>query len=205
MVKFYKTPAIIQSVFSAIEWKVPSLEQELYLTFDDGPTPEVTAWVLNLLKSYNAKATFFCLGKNIEQEKALFERILAEGHSIGNHSYQHLKGRTCSNKKYFEDIEHARKIIPSKLFRPPYGSLRFSQYLHLKKKYKIVMWDLLSYDFDIDLNIEESIRHLKNKAKKGSIIVFHDSEKAFPQLKVMLPKLLAHWSKDYTFASLKAE
>ncbi|MEX2589721.1 MAG: polysaccharide deacetylase family protein, partial [Chitinophagales bacterium] len=122
--KWYSTPGILQKAFPSVLWRVPSESNDLFLTFDDGPTPEVTTWVLDLLKKHNAKATFFCLGKNVERYPQIFERILAEGHSIGNHSYDHPRGKDCDNKIYFENIEKAADLVKSKLFRPPYGSLK---------------------------------------------------------------------------------
>lgn len=203
--KLYKTPSLVQKAVSGIVWKIPTQKPEIFLTFDDGPTPEVTPWALDLLKRYNAKATFFCLGKNIEKHPEIFERIKIEGHAIGNHSYDHPKGKDTANGKYFENIERAGHLIESKLFRPPYGSLKISQYQKLKQKYKIVLWDLLSYDFEPDLDIEESIRKMKGNVENGSILVFHDSEKAFPQLKIILPRLLEDWYKAYTFAAINED
>lgn len=203
--KLYKTPSLVQKAVSGIVWKIPTQKPKLYLTFDDGPTPEVTLWVLDLLKRYNAKATFFCLGKNIEKHPEIFERIKIEGHAIGNHSFDHPRGKVTTNGKYFENIEKADKLIESRLFRPPYGSLKISQYRELKKKYKIVLWDLLSYDFELDLDLEESIFNMKSKVENGSILVFHDSKKAFPQLKIILPRLLEDWYKAYTFVAINED
>lgn len=200
--KLYKTPSLVQKAVSGIVWKIPTQKPELYLTFDDGPTPEVTSWILDLLKEYNAKATFFCLGKNIEKHPGIFIRIKDEGHAIGNHSFDHPKGKDTANEKYYDNIEKANHLTQSKLFRPPYGSLKISQYRKLKQKYKIILWDLLSYDFEPDLDIEESIRKMKDNVENGSILVFHDSKKAFPQLKIILPRLLEDWHKAYTFAAI---
>lgn len=200
--KLYKTPSLVQKTVTGIVWKIPTQKPELYLTFDDGPTPEVTPRVLDLLKKYNAKATFFCLGKNIEKHPEIFAQIKNDGHTIGNHSFDHPRGKDTANEKYFDNIEKANQLSQSKLFRPPYGSLKISQYRKLKQKYKIILWDLLSYDFEPDLDIEESIRKMKDNVENGSILVFHDSKKAFPQLKIILPRLLEDWHKAYTFAAI---
>ncbi|UCG26880.1 MAG: polysaccharide deacetylase family protein [Bacteroidales bacterium] len=170
-------------------WRIPNSENKVYLTFDDGPNPEVTPWVLDMLGKHEAKATFFCLGRNVERYPDLFERIKDEGHSVGNHSYSHPDGWRTRNRDYFKDVERADRLIGSPLFRPPYGRITPSQIRVLKKKYKIVMWDLLSGDFDQKTTLKECVRRIKKYAKTGSIVVLHEpmkvhfiSTNGFPQI-----------------------
>lgn len=178
------------SLFLEVKTHVPSSLNEVYLTFDDGPHPEITPWVLDVLDQYQAKATFFCLGKNVERFPAVYEQILEKGHSVGNHSYAHPNGWKTNTKAYIQDIDQASKIISSTLFRPPYGKISLNQYNTLKNKYSIVLWDVLSQDYDAKQSPEQIIDRVLKKTKSGSIIVFHDSEKAFPRLKQVLPDVL---------------
>lgn len=184
-------------------WKVDTPDQLLYFTFDDGPHPEATPWVLDQLKNYQAKATFFCVGENLTNYPGIKNRIKAEGHSIGNHTYHHQNGRKVSNESYFKEIELFNEIYPTRLFRPPYGRTRMSQRRRIKKQYRIILWNRLSRDFNKNLDIKESIQSMKSNPSNGSIFVFHDSAKALPQLKKILPELLQHFhSLGYTFAAL---
>jgi peptidoglycan/xylan/chitin deacetylase (PgdA/CDA1 family) len=169
------------------------------LTFDDGPTPEITEWVLEQLKQYNAKATFFCIGNNIEKHPEIFKKIIADGHSIGNHTFNHVKGWKTSNQTYFEEVDNCEKTIQNfsinstqtKLFRPPYGKIKLYQSKVLRKKgYKIIMWDVLSVDFDRNISPEKCLSNVTENIANGSILVFHDSTKAFPNLEYALPKTL---------------
>lgn len=195
-----KTPAFIQSLFPDIIWKVPDTEQKLYLTFDDGPIPEVTEWVLDMLLQYKAKATFFCVGENIEKHPTIFNRIKIEGHSVGNHTYHHKNGWQTNSDQYFKDIDRCDQLVGNKLFRPPYGKLTFKQLKFLKKEYKIVMWDILSGDFDQNLDAENCYSRIIQKTSDGSILVFHDSIKAQRILTHVLPRVLDHFSKlGFTF------
>ncbi len=173
----FQIPQIAHSIFPSLVWNIPNEDNKIFLTFDDGPDPEATPWVLDILAENNAKATFFCLGRQVEKHPALFERIKNEGHAVGNHSYSHLSGWTTINKKYFEDIARADEIIGSKLFRPPYGRIRPSQLKFLKEQYKIVMWDILSGDFIEDYKPEIIINMLYKLMRSGSVIVFHDNAK----------------------------
>jgi peptidoglycan/xylan/chitin deacetylase (PgdA/CDA1 family) len=174
---------------------VNTRDKELYLTFDDGPHPQITPWVLQQLQAYNAKATFFCVGENVQKFPEIYAQILAGQHAVGNHSMQHIKGWKVSNQAYLDNIQQASSYIQSNLFRPPYGKIKWSQLRALSKQYKIVMWSLLSRDYDKHLAISESLTAMK-LASAGDIIVFHDSEKAFEQLKQLLPPLLAYYQEQ---------
>lgn len=219
---FNRTPLIIRKSFPKIIWNIPTKKKEIYLTFDDGPIPEITPWVLNELKKYNAKATFFCVGENIEKHSQIFQQIISEGHSIGNHTFHHLNGWKVKNEKYFEDIENCQNIIEEKLqiaelvcpltdcklqiglFRPPYGKIRPSQYSIINQQYSIVLWDVLSGDFDKKISKEKCLKNVLNNYKNGSIIVFHDSIKASVKLNFVLPKLLEYFSeKGFEFKAIK--
>lgn len=194
-----KTNKIIKELFSNYIWSIPTNEPKVYLTFDDGPTPEITEWVLEQLKQYNAKAAFFCIGNNIEKHPEIFKKVIAEGHSIGNHTFNHVKGWKTSNKMYFEEVQNCEESIQKlsaatpqpKLFRPPYGKIKPSQSKVLRKEgYKIIMWDVLSVDFDTTITPEKCLGNVIENIDNGSIIVFHDSIKAFPNLEYALPKTL---------------
>ncbi len=174
-------------------------ENQVYLTFDDGPTPEVTPWVLDNLRDYDAKGTFFCLGRNVERYPEIYRQILDEGHAVGNHTYSHLKGSHTSNSEYLNDIELAGRNIRSSLFRPPYGRFRNSQIREIRKDYKIVMWDVLSQDYDHKINPEKCFSNVKENIRPGSIIVFHDSFKARDNLYHVLPTILDRYSSIYRF------
>lgn len=189
--------------YPSLLWHVPVKDKILYLTFDDGPIPEVTPWVLEELKKRNVKATFFCIGDNVRKYPMIFQSIRENGHTTGNHTYHHLNGWNTADKKYSEDIELANKLISSRLFRPPYGKIRISQISALKKKYRIVMWDVLSKDYDINLNGEHCYQRVIKSAQPGSVIVFHDSLKAQDRIRFALPKVMDHFIKmGYTFAAL---
>lgn len=204
-----KIPGFITALYPNLIWNIETKKQELYLTFDDGPTPEITPWVLKQLKQHNARATFFCIGSNIEKHPEIFKQILAEGHAVGNHTYSHLKGWKHKTVSYLEDINKAQALLESKvenkLFRPPYGKLKHKQAKQLQKLgYKIVMWDVLSFDWDVKVSEEECFKNIINSAKKGSIIVMHDSIKASHNLKAVLPKILKRYSKtEFDFELIK--
>ena len=204
--KFYtiKTPSIIQRVFSGYRWRFSSVTKEIYLTFDDGPTPEITTFVLNELKKHQAKATFFCIGKNVKNHPSIHERIKKEGHSVGNHTYNHLNGFRTNNINYIENILQAEKLIESNLFRPPYGRLKSSQARSIiGKGYKIIMWDILSGDFDTTITPEKCLKNVLEKTTNGSIVVMHDSEKAKDKIFYTLPKILSYYQeKGYLFKAI---
>lgn len=200
-----KTPWILKKFYSAAIWDMPRREKVLYLTFDDGPHPEATPYVLEELSRYNAKASFFCIGKNVEQHSHIYSRILNEGHTTANHSYSHLNGWKTDDRKYFEDIVKAKKYIDSPLFRPPYGKISKLQLKHLTEDFdmKVIMWSVLSGDFDTAITPEQCLKNVSLNAKPGSIIVFHDSEKAFNRMKFALPRVLQLYSeKGYKFEKI---
>lgn len=196
--EWIKTPRIIKKIFSKYHWDVPNKESTVYLTFDDGPIPEVTPWVLSELEKHQAKATFFCIGDNIRKHPDTFKQIIREGHQIGNHTYHHLNGWNTAAKTYVENTERCQQnieavinISDTKLFRPPYGKIRPRQAKILRQKgYKIIMWDVLSLDYNSTLTKEQCLENVIRHIESGSIIVFHDSLKAFPRLEYMLPKVL---------------
>ena len=200
---FTKTPSLLTAVYPECLWKVNTKEKIRYLTFDDGPIPEITPFVLDELKKWNACATFFCIGKNVEANPEIFQRIINEGHSIGNHTYDHLNGWNVSDEIYFDNIEKCAAVVNSKLFRPPYGKLKPSQYSKLKSEYKLVMWDVLSFDFDLKMEEAKVLKNVLGNAEAGSIIVMHDSLKAKPKVEFALPKLLEHFTaKGFKFEKL---
>lgn len=199
---FVKTPWWLKKFYPARLWSVATRKKELFLTFDDGPHPSVTPFVLDELKKYNAKATFFCIGKNVMAFPEIYQRIQHEGHRVGNHTQHHLNGWKTTTEEYLADTAEAAKYIRSDLFRPPYGRIRGSQAKKMKE-YKIVMWDVLSGDFDTGLSKERCLHHVIWNTRRGSVIVFHDSEKAFPRLEYVLPATLTYFSmQGYTFKSL---
>ena len=186
---------ILQTLFPDLIWNIPNEKNKVFLTFDDGPDPEVTPWVLDLLNMYNAKATFFCLGKNVERHPDIFQRIKDEGHAVGNHTYSHLNGWRTRNEKYFKDIECADNLIQSNLFRPPYGRIKPTQIRVLKEKYRIIMWDVMGGDYSEKINGEKSAGNVLKWSRSGSIFVFHDIKQAFKNLKVALPRIFNGFRK----------
>lgn len=192
-----KTPDFVQNMFPNLIWKMKNEgEKNIYLTFDDGPIPEITPWVLDQLEKYNAKATFFCVGQNVRKNTTLFKTIIEKGHVVGNHTYDHLSGWNTSNMDYFRNVRNCDDLVNSNLFRPPYGRLKNKQALYLQRQYKVIMWDVLSGDFDPKLDQEQCLKNVISKSRSGSIIVFHDSLKAADKLRYVLPRVLKHFSKE---------
>lgn len=207
-----KTPGFVKTLFPNFIWNINTNSKTLYLTFDDGPTPEITDWVLSTLKQYNAKATFFCIGNNIEKHPKIFQNIVNDGHAIGNHTYNHLKGWKHKTATYIEDVKQTQVLMDStinnqkskiknlkseinKLFRPPYGKFKVKQSRKIQDlDYRIIMWDVLSYDWDKSVSENDCLQNVVSSAKEGSIIVFHDSVKASKNLKFALPKVLEHFT-----------
>jgi peptidoglycan/xylan/chitin deacetylase (PgdA/CDA1 family) len=189
----YRIPLFLQILGPSYTWKVDTNDKVLYFTFDDGPHPEVTRWVLNELNKFNAKATFFCVGENVSKFPEIYRDILSNGHSTGNHTFNHLKGWQTANDEYFSNTQKAAEFIQGNLFRPPYGRIKPSQAKELKKNYKLVMWSHLSCDYEKNLNLKNSLNEMK-KAGPGAIFVFHDSIKSYHNLKVLLPELLQFYS-----------
>lgn len=223
-----KTPGFVKTMFPNFIWNINTKNKEIYLTFDDGPTPIITDWVLSTLKAYNAKATFFCIGNNIEKHPEIFQNIIKDGHTIGNHTYNHLKGWKHKTIDYIEDVEKTQHLINTKFqkqnfkiknvqvgnldiesrnlkrFRPPYGKFKSKQSKHIQKLgYRIILWDVLSYDWDASVSEETCYNNVISSAKEGSIIVFHDSIKASRNLKYVLPKVLEYYSeKGFQFLNI---
>lgn len=200
-----KTGRFIKAIFPKYVWDIPNAEKKIYLTFDDGPIPEITEWVINQLEQYNAKATFFCIGENIQKHPEIFRKIIDNDHSIGNHTFNHLKGWETSLTAYIENTEKCAETIANftlqtlnaKLFRPPYGKIKPSQAKALRQSgYKIIMWDVISMDFDKNISPEKCFENVLKNIESGSIIVFHDSIKAWQNLQYALPKTLEFLKKN---------
>lgn len=186
-------PQIVQKFFPGI-YSFPSQKGKLFFTFDDGPDPQTTPFVLKQLEQFNAKATFFCLGKKVEQTPGLYKQILDNGHSVGNHSYSHPNGFFCSTHEYLADVEKAKQQIDSRLFRPPYGKITPAQFYQLSKKYQLIFWSLLSMDFSPKHTYQDCFSLIKRNTQSGSIIVFHENDKSVNKLQRLLPDLLAYYS-----------
>lgn len=184
-------------------WRAKTTVPTLFLTFDDGPIPGLTEWVLDTLKTYNVKGTFFCVGENIAKNEAIFKRIIKEGHNVGNHTYNHIKGFKTKTADYLENTEKCEPYTNSKLFRPPYGQLKKSQYKTLLERgYRIIMWDVISYDYE-NISPEACLNNVTKNVKNGSIVLFHDNIKAEGKIKYALPKTIEHFLKlNYKFAAL---
>jgi len=218
-----KSPLLLKWYYPSLLWNKSRTEKVIYLTFDDGPIPNVTDFVLKTLKAFNAKATFFCIGDNIVKYPEVFERVKNDGHAIGNHTFNHLKGWKTDDETYLENTLKCQELTQSNLFRPPYGRIKKSQIRSLESlvwssefkapnnsqlpapssQLKIVMWDVLSGDFDINLAPEKCYQNVIKHTENGSIIVFHDSLKAFDRLSYTLPKALAYFTeKGFTFSTL---
>ncbi|MDQ6609680.1 MAG: polysaccharide deacetylase family protein [Bacteroidota bacterium] len=192
---FIKTPWWIKKFFSSYVWAMPVKGKEVFLTFDDGPHPTITPWVLDELKKYDAKATFFCIGNNVANHANVYNRIIENGHAVGNHTQHHLNGWKTSRDIYLKDVELASNMIASDLFRPPYGRIKTSQSKGLNaamktKGAKVIMWDVLSGDFDRNLSPQQCLQNVLKNVSAGSIIVFHDSEKAADNLQYALPVVM---------------
>ncbi len=194
------TPWWLRAAYKNLIWEVQdSDEPSVYLTFDDGPHQSITPFVLDVLKEHNAKATFFCIGKNVEEHPLIYERILAEGHTTGNHTHNHLNGWKTLNEDYISNINKASTYISSKLFRPPYGRIKQKQATLLQNEngYNVYMWSVLSADFDRSISPEQCLKNVTKNIRPGSIVVFHDSEKAWDRMKYALPKVLEYCNKQH--------
>lgn len=221
-----KTPRLIKGIFPNYAWNMPDDKKVLYLTFDDGPTSEITPWTLEILKDFNAQATFFCIGNNIASNPSIVQDVLAHGHTIGNHTFDHARGWKTKTDAYIIEAQKTQKLIEDQLqiysqsdlsqskkidstkyrplFRPPYGQIKLSQGKQLiALGYHIIMWDIIAFDWKTNLSGEQCAYNVISKAVPGSIVVFHDSVKAFPRMKIALQKTLEHFSKQgYVFKSL---
>lgn len=201
-----RTPRVIEKwIYPEYIWRMPANEKKIYLSFDDGPHPAATRFVLDTLQQFNARASFFCIGKNVAAHPELYHRIITEGHAVGNHTYDHLNGWKFDDKTYLNNIAKASTHIISTLFRPPYGKITRTQARLLKKQFNflIVMWSVLSGDFDRRLTPQACLQNVLKATGPGSIVVFHDSEKAFDKMTYALPVVLAHYSRQgYTFEKI---
>lgn len=186
----FKPISILSLFFKGLTWTLPNTENKIYLTFDDGPIPEVTPWVLDVLKAKGIKATFFCVGANVQKHPDIYARILEEGHSVGNHTQNHLSGWTAANEAYLQEIEEAARYITSPLFRPPYGRISPIQYAQIKDRYRVIMWDTLSKDYDVTLSSDQVYQNATSGVNSGSILVFHDSLKAECHLRDVLEQVI---------------
>jgi peptidoglycan-N-acetylglucosamine deacetylase len=202
---FIRPPFFLRLLYPSVIWDLRTEDPILYLTFDDGPVPEVTPWVLDTLKQYDASATFFCVGENVTAHPEIYERILTEGHSVGNHTCNHLNGWKTDTETYFNNIYRCGQSVPRPLFRPPYGRMTLAQYRRLiREGYTVVMWDVLSTDFDKNNSGERCYRNVVQNSRNGSVIVFHDSIKASERLRYCLPRVLDYYSsRGFKFLPLK--
>jgi peptidoglycan-N-acetylglucosamine deacetylase len=204
---FIRTPKLVQWLLQSYVWRIPTKEKIVFLTFDDGPHPTITPFVLGEMKKYNAKGTFFCVGNNVLKYEETYRRILDEGHSVGNHTHDHVNGWMVSTDRYVDNVSEAFKHIRSHLFRPPYGKIKRAQSKKIVQKHpgtRIILWDVLSADFDQKITPETCLQNVLRNVSNGSIIVFHDSEKAFPNLQYALPKVLEYLSrKGYRMESIR--
>ncbi len=207
MIYLVRTPWWLRRIYSSLIWRMPAAKEKiLYLTFDDGPHPVATPFVLDVLRQYDARATFFCIGKNVHEYPNLYDRVLIDGHRTGNHTQNHLNGWKTDDAVYLQNVQDAAQRIDTDLFRPPYGRIRFRQAVLLSRApffYKVIMWDVLSADFDRTLSARKCAAHVIRYSKPGSIVVFHDSEKAFDRLREALPAVLDHFSRlGFRFESI---
>lgn len=190
-----KTPALLRWLYPSLTWHKRREDRIIYLSFDDGPIPVVTPFVLKTLADHGAKATFFCIGDNIRKHPEIFSAVVAGGHRIGNHTFNHLRGWDHADDVFMANVEECARLVPGKLFRPPYGRAKRSQTRALRQQgYEVVMWDVLSGDFDTALAPENCLRNVIRHTGSGSIVVFHDSEKAFGRLRYALPRALETWT-----------
>jgi peptidoglycan/xylan/chitin deacetylase (PgdA/CDA1 family) len=204
---FIKTPFWLRLIYRSCIWRKSTEDRVLYLSFDDGPHPEATPFVLEQLANYNAKASFFCIGKNVQLYPDIYAALTEANHTVGNHTQNHMNGWNNKTANYIDDIQQATKLIHSNLFRPPYGRISFAQIKALRSDpslpQDIIMWDVLSGDFDTTITGEQCAQNVIQHAGPGSIIVFHDSAKAMDRLRVALPKVLSHFSNlGYQFKAL---
>jgi peptidoglycan-N-acetylglucosamine deacetylase len=204
-----KTPHLLKSIFPGFVWDVRTDKKEIFLTFDDGPIPEVTEFVLNQLDLYTAKATFFCVGENIVKNPSIFQSILRKGHRVGNHTYSHLKGWTTENKAYLADFKACQRVIfefsniAETLFRPPYGRVSLRQVNEIRKTHQIIMWSVLSKDYDSSYDADMCLKNTIKATESGSIVLFHDSIKAKKNLQYVLPRFLKHFFElGYVFKAI---
>ncbi len=191
-----QVPEFIKRIWRTPIWRMDSNQKAIYLTFDDGPNPDITPQVLDILDEFGVKANFFCVGENVQKYRDVFEETKRRGHKVGNHTFNHLKGFETSVEEYVENVEKANEFIRSKLFRPPHGRITLRQVNALKKDYKIIMWDFITYDFDVRVSPETILNEVKKRSRNGSIVVFHDSTKAAKNMLAVLPKAIQFWQDE---------
>jgi peptidoglycan-N-acetylglucosamine deacetylase len=206
----HRTPFILPMLYPSLEWRVPTQAKEIYLTFDDGPVPGPTEFVLDTLATAGAKGTFFCIGDNVRRHAPVFRRLVAEGHAVGNHTFNHLNGWKTQTDRYLQNVQACADAlavpdnppVAGRLFRPPYGRITRGQIQQLRD-YRIIMWDVLSVDYDKSLPAEHCLRNTLRAVRPGSIVVFHDSLKAEKNMTYALPRLLEQLAGEgYRFKSL---
>jgi peptidoglycan/xylan/chitin deacetylase (PgdA/CDA1 family) len=186
-----RPPLLLRKIYPGALWRVKSAEKKIYLTFDDGPVPGVTPAALSILKEFNIRATFFCVGENVQKYPEIFQQLIDQGHSTGNHTFHHVDGWNTTTRAYLREVQQCAEMVSSKLFRPPYGRMRPPQRKAIQRKYKIVLWDVLTYDFDKELSGEDCLQLALKNSREGSVVVFHDSEKAKERMLYALPKYIA--------------
>ena len=189
-------PDFIKLMWRTPVWRINPSEKVIYLTFDDGPNPEVTPRVLDILDEFEAKATFFCVGENVMKYPEIFQKVKHRGHAVGNHTFNHVKGTEKTVKEYVDNVGKAHEYIHSKLFRPPHGRITLSQVNKLKADFKIIMWDFITYDFDRQVTSTEILKEVKIRSRNGSVVIFHDSLKARKNVLEALPEALRYWKKE---------
>lgn len=184
-----RPPSLYRKLYKGSFWRLNKEEEKIvYLTFDDGPIPEMTPWVLDLLDKYNIKATFFCVGDNVRKYPEVFQMVKDRGHNVGNHTFHHLQGWKVATSTYLKDVNQANELIQSRLFRPPHGHMRLPQFYFLRKYYKVIMWDVVTRDYSRLKTADEVFENVKKYTRPGSVIVFHDSIKAGDRMKESLPR-----------------
>ena len=205
MTLMVRPPQIFRQVYPGAVWRMPKGEKKIYLTFDDGPVPEITTEVLAILKKYKVPSTFFCVGDNVRKHPEIFQQIISDGHSIGNHTMHHLDGWKHSWFDYMRDVKECAATFQTKLFRPPYGHMRRSQFKTLSRRCKVIMWDVLTYDFDKAYTKEHCLELALSNSRDGSIVVFHDSEKAKERMLYSLPRYVEEMlTRGYVFAKIES-
>ena len=202
-----KTPFLLRALYPSCTWKMPANEKAIYLSFDDGPHPIATPFVLEQLEKYNAKASFFCIGKNVVEHPEIYYQLIEKGHTVGNHTMHHLNGWKTEDDLYLQNIQEANAVIPSNFFRPPYGRIKKNQIRKIltdkSVPQEIIMWDVLSGDFDTTISGQQCLSNVLKNTEAGSIVVFHDSAKAWDRLQVALPATLAYFTqKGFQFRAL---
>lgn len=199
----FQVPDIVKFLWKDVVWRMNPAEKVIYLTFDDGPNPQITPQVLDILDEHGVKATFFCVGDNVRKYPDTFSEVTSRGHAVGNHTFNHIKGFKFSTADYVANVQKASEYIESRILRPPHGQIKFSQVRALKKNYKIIMWDLITFDYDKNVTPEQISRIVKKQTRNGSIVVFHDSLKAERNVLNTLPVALSFWkNQGYDFRLL---